>query len=227
MPNYNSLYKRYANSILEWLPMDTYELYVKNLSSRYNELKKFDWIDKTFTYQFNSHGFRCDEFSHNDSIMFLGCSHTCGIGLPVHETWASTVAETLGLHNSNLGVGGSSLDTAFRLCHGYIDLIKPKVVVLMRPPGIRFELVSNHEVMNINPSMPISLYESWSIDENNNYFNCERNILAIKMMCADRHIKLTVIDWTELQRTDSLARDLAHFGTKSHKSAAYKILNLI
>jgi len=207
--------------------MDTYELYQRNLSSRYDELKKFNWIDKTFTYKFNSYGFRTDNFSHKNSIMFLGCSHTCGIGLPVHETWASIVAETLELHNSNLGIGGGSLDTAFRLCHGYIDIIKPKMIILMKPPGIRFELLTKHTISNVNPSMTNLLYKTWSIDENNNYFNQEKNILAIQMLCANRNIKLIVTDSSELQCTDSLARDLAHFGAESHKLVAEKLINLI
>ena len=127
---YTSIYKKYASRSLNWLPMDSEELYLNNLKNpaQYELLKTHNWIDSNFTYKFNANGFRCNEFTSDPTIMFIGCSHTIGIGLPEDNTWPSIVSKKLNMACANLGQGGGSADTAFRLCHGWIDQIKPKIV---------------------------------------------------------------------------------------------------
>jgi hypothetical protein len=229
MPNYDSLYKRLANQTTSWLSGDTSELYEKNLIKRYDELKKNNWIDTTFTYKFNSLGFRCNEFTQDPSIMFLGCSFTVGIGLPVQSIWPELVSNQLKMNCANFGIGGGSPDTAFRLCHGYIDKIKPKLVIFMIPPSIRFENVNDNQVSNVLVSNPqySSFYKNWAIDDNNSYFNREKNILGLKMLCKERDIKLIIVDYNELNCADSLARDLSHCGIESHSIFSKKLLDRI
>ena len=226
MPNYNSLYKKLANQTKDWLPGDTLELYKENLINRYDDLKKNNWIDNHFNYKFNSLGFRCNEFTHDPSIMFLGCSYTTGIGLPIESIWPELVSKHLNMHCANFGIGGGSCDTAFRLCHGYIDRIKPKLVIFMIPPSIRFENVNDNQVSNVlvNKSEYAYFFKTWAIDDNNSYFNTEKNILGIKMLCHERSTKLIVVDSVELHCSNSLARDLAHDGIESHRIFSNKIL---
>jgi hypothetical protein len=50
MLNYKSAYLEHAGRTLNWLPMDTEELYKQNLKNRYDELAKNGWIDNPFTY---------------------------------------------------------------------------------------------------------------------------------------------------------------------------------
>jgi hypothetical protein len=229
MPNYNSLYKKLANQTRDWLPGDTYELYKQNLVSRYDELKQHNWIDNYFNYKFNSLGFRCNEFTNDPSIMFLGCSYTIGVGLPIESIWPELVSSHLEMHCANFGIGGSSCDTAFRFCHGYIDKIKPKLVIFMIPPSIRFENVNDNQITNviISNSQYSSFYKDWASDDNNSYFNREKNILGIKMLCQERNTKLIVVDSDELNCSNSLARDLSHSGVESHRIFSNKILEQI
>jgi hypothetical protein len=229
MPNYNSYYKSHANKKLNWLPMDTYELYQQNLVNRYDELKRNDWINNPFTYDFNSLGFRCNEFTSDTSIMFLGCSHTIGIGLPQEVIWPELVSTQLNVNCINLGIGGSSCDTAFRLCHGYINKIKPKVVIFMIPPGTRSEVVTNNSIANklVSSENHREYVQRWAIDDNNNYFNREKNILGIRMLCQEHNAKFISAETSELSCSESLARDLAHPGKESHRLFAEKILNQI
>lgn len=230
MPNYNSFYKFFANKSVEWIPSDTQELYSKNLKHRYNELKDNGWIDNSFTYDFNSYGFRCKEFSNDPTIMFLGCSFTFGIGLPIETVWSSIVADKLNLHNANLAVGGGALDTAFRLCHGYIDIIKPKIVVLMVPPGIRLEIVTDTDTILLNAHAHLypNTFKIWASDDNNHYFNKEKNILAIENLCLKRNIKYIVIDSNDLYSCMcDFARDLSHCGIRTHKIFAEKFLETL
>ena len=68
----NSAYPELANQEINWLPMDTKQLYKHNLKQNAQELAP--WIDNPFTYKFNSKGFRCEEFDTTDNVVFLGCS---------------------------------------------------------------------------------------------------------------------------------------------------------
>lgn len=229
MPNYNSIYKSMAGQTVEWLSGDSLKLYNKNLINRYDDLKKHNWLDNHFSYTFNSLGFRCNEFTDEPTIMFLGCSYTMGLGLPIEFIWPELVSKNLKMNCANLGISGGSPDTAFRLCHGYIDKIKPKLVIFMIPPGIRCENVTDNQVTNIiaNDFKYEPYLRIWAIDENNDYFNREKNILGIKMLCKERDIKLIVVDCNELNCADSLARDLSHCGIESHSIFSKKIIKQI
>ena len=232
--NYDSYYKNVANQTLDWLPMDTKELYEKNLKEKYKLLKTNDWIDKSFTYKFNSYGFRCEEFTNESTIMFLGCSHTQGIGLPSECVWPELVSNNLNMHCANFGIGGGSLDTAFRLCHGWIKKINPKIVMLLEPPGIRFELAHSNKTSNLSPFLGHDdvIYESfakdWSSNETNNYLNSLKNILAIESLCSIEGVKFIKIDINELYNfqivNNDYARDLTHCGKKTHQDFAKHML---
>ena len=239
-PNYNSIYKDHANQILHWVPMDTKELYQKNLKENYQLLKENNWIDNHFTYKFNSHGFRCEEFTTEPSVMFLGCSHTCGIGLPIDTIWPELVSQQLNMRCANLGIGSSSNDTAFRLCHGWIDIIRPKIVMILEPNDSRAELIDFPDIHNLgywtlseesnNKKSFYNFYRTWIKDENNLYFQKLRNKLAIENLCNSRNIKLISADRKDLPcvfTNKDLARDLAHRGIKSHKQIADYFLSKI
>ena len=227
--NYNSYYKDLANKSVSWLPMDSEELYNENLKKNYSLLESNNWINNPFTYSFNSNGFRCGEFTGESSIMFLGCSMTMGIGLPEHTRWTDIVASSLNLRCANLGIGGSSSDTAFRLCHGWIDIIKPNLVIFYRPPGIRNEVVTDTTIINIAaPYTPgFNYFKNWIVDDNNNTFNFLKNTLAIEHLCQLRSIKCVHVSDNSETIKDDWARDLSHPGIRSNAQLAEKTLSLI
>jgi len=225
-PNYDSIYKIYANQSIDWLRMDTKELYEKNLKEKYQLLKQHDWIDKSFTYKFNSHGFRCDEFTDKPTIMFLGASVTCGIGLPIEFIWPEVVSKNLNMHCANLGIGAGSNDSAFRLCNGWIDIINPQLVILLPPPPDRLELLNSTVINNVCLSWDTpnnTFLKEWIMDDNNSYFNNLKNKLAIQHICATRNIKFLSVEFGSPYSID-LARDLCHGGIQSNKIFAEHVL---
>jgi hypothetical protein len=232
MINYRSIYKNYSDISINWLPSDTEELYKKNLVEQRSLLEKNNWIDRKFTYTFNSEGFRSERFTNNPTAMFLGCSNTIGIGLPVENVWPTLVAKQLNMSCANLGQGGASADTAFRLCLGWIDKIKPKIVIFLQPPGIRWEMVRYQKIeflgAGFSPRMGYEPYmnDYWS-DDNNNHFNTEKNTLAIQQLCAQRNIKFYKIAGMPPHDQKDLARDLAHAGIKTHQKLAEQVCNNI
>jgi len=110
--------KHHANQTLEWLPTDTQESYEKLIQDPGHRayFAEQGWDQPgAITYQFNSHGFRADQFDGGPYMLALGCSFTVGIGLPDHSTWARQTATALGLKCANLGWGGYSADSCYRL----------------------------------------------------------------------------------------------------------------
>lgn len=213
---------------IPWCPMDTAELYMKNRIEQTSLLKQNGWMDNTFDYSFNSKGFRCKEFTHNPTIMFLGCSYTCGIGLPVNNIWPELVAKSLNLQCANMGQGGGSSDTAFRLCLGWIDQIKPSIVIFLKPPDIRWELVSNDRInfLGVNTRDTSNYIKEYVIDDNNVYFNNYKNKLAIESLCTQRNIKFLSFDSLPYIHND-YARDLSHSGINTHQQFANFVIQKI
>jgi hypothetical protein len=234
--NYNSCYKLYANTEVEFLTCESQELYNRNFINRYVELEKYGWITRKITYKFNSHGFRCDEFTEDPSVLFLGCSYTCGIGLPIETVWTSILAQSLGLKSVNLGQGGGSNDTAFRLGYHWIPKLKPKIVVLLSPLEFRKEIVTPDYIHFVTPQTTaidedpnnLKLHAiQWLSDDTNSYMNQIKNVSALELLCNKHNIKFIVnynIYQEEIYQGD-FARDLAHPGIETHKKFADYILN--
>ena len=224
----------YANQELCWLPMDTKELYFDNLKNKYHRLEQFGWIDASITYKFNSYGFRSEEFSHNPNIVFLGCSHTCGIGLPVEHTWASIVSNTLGFKNFNLGIGGTSNDTAFRVAQHWIPQLTPAIVMFLSTERTRFELHTESTLQNWghwsgSESGCADIWRRWISSDINSNMNYLKNILAIQQICNQHNIKFLHIEYNNLnnlnKKTNDFARDLGHGGTLTNQHIANLFLS--
>ena len=227
-------YSHHAKKTLYWLPADTEDKYQNNLTTQYQKLLDNNWIDRQFTYQFNSHGFRCSEFTTDPSIMFLGCSHTCGIGLPIENTWAYVVSKQLNLNMINLGIGGSGPDTAFKLANHYIPQLKPKIVVYVQPPPGRFSMLlrtGKYQEFNaghldqIDQSL-VKFYEQWILNDENIELHSIKHKLAIQALCYQNNIKFVFIKGKEYSTVD-YARDLNHAGINSNKQFAVKVLDKI
>lgn len=208
-------YSNLANTELYWLPMDTEQLYKENLNNKRELLEKYNWIDSNFTYKFNSHGFRCEEFTNDPSVVFLGCSMTVGIGIPVEATWASLVSSELNLFCYNLGIGGTSNDTAFRMANSWLERIRPKIVIFCQTYDHRIELFGPEgAIANISTELP-EFYNTWLSNKFNATLLETKNRLAIAQLCNQLGIKFLSVSVEEIQYQD-LARDLAHPGTQSN-----------
>jgi len=231
---YKSPYICHANTTINWLPMDTEDLYYENLSKNYELLRYHNWLDKKINYTFNSEGFRCEDFNEEPSIVFLGCSYTVGIGLPIEYTWAHMVSEKLKLKCYNLGIGCSSCDTAFRLGYHYINKIKPKMVIFLRPSPNRMEAINKDYP---EPVIHMGLYQKlvanvnsyefhYHSDDDNGLLNTAKNTLSLNFVCSQLNIKFHYFDIDKLPKLD-LARDLGHIGFKSNSEFANKVLSVI
>ena len=223
-------YLQYANQTLNWLDQDSEKVYLDNLQNKRASLEKLNWVDANITYTFNSYGFRSDEFSLDPGVMFLGCSHTAGVGLPLESTWPYLVSSQLGLKRFNLGISSTSNDTAFRLGHNWIPQLKPKLVILLAPDSNRSELHSYIDVIeNLGAWTDYygNYWKQWQTHKTNTDMNFLKNILATKQICSEHSIKFLHLDIENFRFvTDERARDLLHFGTANHKEIADHFLSL-
>lgn len=228
--HYNSCF---ADKEVEWISSDSEELYNEHLVKNKGALEMFGWVDyKKFTYKFNSHGFRCEEFNDQESIMFLGCSHTFGTGNPEENIWPTIVAQSLGLRSVNLGISSSSNDTAFRLGHHYIPQLKPKIVIWLSTDISRLELHTLDERVEAHgPWTEDGGYflSNWLANPVNSEINFTKNYLALESVCKSNNIKFLERSIYQIRHADEkdMGRDLMHFGKLCHNACAQGLLELL
>jgi len=226
---------QYAGQILQWLPPDTRELYETNLrdAKKKSMLESFGWIDSYITYDFNSHGFREQEFSIGPNWLALGCSFTQGTGVYQHQRWTTRVAEDIGLRCWNLGLAGASLDTCYRVACHYLPILQPRFVVLLEPRPNRMEIYDDREQpFQINWAYDAPhwgtghLGRAWVADERNMLMRAEKTRAAIRWLAHQLGIPVLIYEPDAYRsrvtdhRQRDLGRDLLHPGVLNNQAFA-------
>jgi len=135
------------NKELQWFSTDNQESYIPSNSI---------YTPESFTYKFNEANFRCDSFdmTGNSSIMFIGCSFTMGVGLPVEHCWPYLLLDQikkdtgLSIPYWNLGITASGTDSHVRTIYQYIDKLKPKIIFLLAASA-RVRDIPTHELISM------------------------------------------------------------------------------
>jgi hypothetical protein len=226
-------YPTIRSQVINWLNSDKQEVY--NNPANRKLLKRWDWLNKKVEYTINYYGFRSDEFTAepNQSILFLGCSYTAGIGLPIEQTWAYQVATHLGLAMYNLGIGGGSCNSCYRIGSHWIPKLKPRHVFVLYPFAHRLEVVKNKGLFysfSIADNTD-SFYNSWIKYDLNSELNLRCTQDALKYICevnGATYNSMTADEWilgAHALRLP-LARDLLHPGIEHNRNRALDIIKL-
>jgi hypothetical protein len=216
------------SSTVFWSGSDHERHYKENVRNpqKHKELKDLGWLDTVIEYKYNSHGFRCEEFDSRPSVLALGCSFTEGTGLPIEQTWPGCLSQMLNTHVWNLGSGGASVDTVFRLLNHYIQRLNVQCVFILIPPEGRFEFQNTEGGFPIIQACDLGMHPSfakeWLTQTNNGKYNQRKTMLAIQQLCKNHNKPLYAYncDQTELLREQlgqigvfyDMARDLMHPG---------------
>ena len=226
-----------ADKTVAWTGTDTEELLCEH-RKKPDSLQKLQELgfDSNYciTYKYNSFGFRDDEFDNRPSAIALGCSFTEGVGIPHDATWPIQLSKLLGMHVWNLGVGGSSCDTAFNMLEYYIDKLNAKYVILCAPCKYRFELYSNRDghdgpiqimanLERVIPEQYRAFAKEWMLADSNAEINYRKNILAMNQLCTERNIPFV---WGATENDficDGKGRDLAHPGIDANLDYARRM----
>jgi len=218
---------------LHWLGTDSQLLYDNNCHDPEQQarLEQIGWYPYSeINYQFNSHGFRTNEFDQTPGILALGCSYTQGVGLHQHQAWPEMLSAQLGMPTWNLGVGGGSLDTCFRLLEYWIDHLTIRAVVVLVPHIDRVEVALNDSTVEScgpwSDEFMKDFYRCWIDHSDNSAINRRKNVLAMQQICAQRQIPI-LFYYPETEFRGEIgggkARDLKHYGAGQHLGLAHKI----
>ena len=213
-----------------WYGLDNEEAFNQNCNNphTYNKLKELGWLDSKINYTFNQQGFRSIEFDTDLTAgMAVGCSFTQGVGLPIEQTWPSIISQLISYPIWNLGVGGSSMDTAFRLVDYWLPILKPKFVLIACPSNTRIEICTEDGIFkNYLPNVgtPTTFYKEWIMNTANGEINFRKNLLAITAICNQHNTPLITLNVQDNFCFDHGARDLAHPSAISQTNFANKII---
>ena len=223
---------------MNWLCLDTEQLYKKNIKLPYERqlLVDNDWIDAEITYQMNSEGFRASEFDPaRKRFMALGCSFTSGIGLPIDVVWPTLLSNDLGIEVDNLGASGASNGLIFRIARHWIPILKPQFVVVQQTLSTRFEILEarGHGTVSSAHYKTELMPPTWWTSDFNSLIDADRNELAIRFICRELNIPLYFLPYREFEEaahgiahgcyhgiSPDKARDLMHPGKKTQRIIA-------
>jgi hypothetical protein len=101
--------------------------------------------ENPISYEFNRQGFRTpdDLESGGEGNVFLGCSHTMGVGHHLKDLWSYQVSQIVGGKFWNLGIGGTGCMTHYRLLLGWYKNLEIKSIFHYLPYYPRYEFLIN------------------------------------------------------------------------------------
>lgn len=233
-PTFHLRPKSLYGKTLKWYTSDSLESYKPD-----NNLYGPDDIE----YQFNSCGFRCEEFVESKiRIVFLGCSITEAIGIRSEQGWAYQILEIIRkdigyeIPYWNLAMGGAGLDAIVRSYYCYYDMLKPHIVFAYLPAYRREIFVPDspgnvpiftNVLDNILPKHEVL------IDPRNIQYENEKNLALLDLMLRKHDTKMFWNSWGQDQYPkdfhqrhgmsilwDRKGRDKSHPGPDAHHKFA-------
>ena len=134
-----------ANTIYNFIPTDSERLWKINLKENKNNYSIQFYSQNPIEYKLNNEGFRTpDDFNLEDAgNIFLGCSHTFGIGHDLKNLWSYKLNNIIGGKFWNLAIGGTGVSTHFRLLLAYYKKLKIKNIFHFAPMYPRYEFIEN------------------------------------------------------------------------------------
>lgn len=161
-----------------WSGTDNEENFKNNPNPTYDK--------DSIIYQYNSHGFRCQEFDltcTKPSVLCMGCSFTEGVGVPVNKTWAHHIEKNFPNYAVyNLGIGGGSSDTVARVLYNVGNLLNTKIVFILWPPLFRYELYDKHRVNFVVPEFGAEFYASRALTDEQAINLKEKNRAIVNLL---------------------------------------------
>jgi len=213
-----------------WMGSDNTDRFEKNLK-KYTESKHLqNYIKNPIEYELNNYGFRTpDDFEKGDvGTVYLGCSHTLGMGHYLKDVWSYKLHNEIGEGKFfNLSHGGTGLASQYYFLKYFSDKLKIKKVYhyyplecfyrygLMNKTG-KIEIIANLTAYDFT-ELQESLWKEYLIHKAYNEFHNNVFKDAIKNVCKEIGCEYVFYDKTRLEVLDPYsdkmtpARDLMHY----------------
>lgn len=172
------------------------------------------------TYEINSRGYRSmevDTTSMAPKVLFLGCSLTFGVGMPLHEMWVTQVAEHLKNHfgpeleTHNFGAPGVGGDVLAMTAAQMLPILRPKMLVVLFPNLARraVHMSYNHRATlqpNVRPPKIEHIHDAYLKLQSNaqDWFEFCRNFTLIDALATSLGIPWVWHCWEPLPRNYGL-----------------------
>lgn len=184
-------------------------------------------------YNYNNLGHRCqnvDDIDLNNYILFTGCSHTEGYGLPLEKSYPFLTSKKLGLDYYNLALSGTGFDVVFHNLMIWVQIYKkPKCLVIQYPNSARFSIIKENNIQQVGSWTTDNKLQSFLIDGEESGFFGFRNKSYIKILekiVDNPIIKLSFDNIIPIDKAATLIRkmdyaiDNLHFGPVTHMNVA-------
>jgi len=231
-----------SNTTLKFIGGDSEKQFIQAI-----EKMPKDWYynNTEILYNYNNLGHRCKNFEDLDQdnyILFIGCSHTMGVGLELEKTYPYLLSKSLSCDYYNLGMGGSGIDVLLHNLIVWFGTVKqkPKLVIIQWPFWARYArfireptnaTLLSTRISTIGGVIDPTLMEVESV----HYFKTIEHLAKIKLnhMIDVPIINIGLAEYPSIINDDFIifdyldyARDL-HFGIESHENLASKLYHRI
>jgi len=141
-----------ADTNENWTGWDNEDRFDKNCKEDPNSKSLKYYKENPIKYSYNNYGFRTpDDFNDTDEgNVFLGCSHTMGVGHHLENAWSYKLNKYVGGKFWNLSQGGCGIQTDYRLILSWKDTLKIKNIFHYTFPWPRYEFFTENEVVGLN-----------------------------------------------------------------------------
>jgi len=215
----------------KWSQTDKEETFNLNLKKYKNHKTLQFYLENPIEYQFNNFGFRTpDDFNNIEyGNVFLGCSHTMGVGHHLENVWSYKLNQHVGGKFWNISAGGIGIMTNFRLLLAHHKDLKIKNIFHYVPkyPRYEFYVDGKFEILNIGrdnlPDEYVNLLgDLYQIELTHIPYTMAINQLAQNIGC-DYYL---INDFIPIRQVPSIgARDLFHFSINQQNQIYEKFLN--
>jgi len=190
------------------------------------------WTEDTIIeYQFNSGGFRTDEFDQSERIMILGSSPTVGVGLHRSQTWSELLSKKINQPVWNLATGTGCSDTMYRVLKNYLPQLNVSMVIELGGEKDAFEMHYQNRWQVINSPTHVigqpltSVRDVWYSSIENLKNNQEKNTAAMQWICEQHQVLYYKFSSDEILldppvATNDWSRCGHHAGPLFHAAAA-------
>lgn len=179
----------------------------------------------SFSYHLSAEGFRGDDLIVPEKrfgeggpprVLFMGCSNTYGIGLPLEDVWSRKVWRGVCQHFGrddvpfwNVSEGGRGLGWIARMASLAVPILRPDVVMILAPAPHRREFW-NERYQIIQAFLPESkLFPSHVVDAaltwwtpEGEFFEYLRDLTHISAVCAAHGVQWMWDTWHHPIRRD-------------------------
>lgn len=226
---------------VDWIPFDSQERFDECLKNWPDSIHLQNYLKNPIKYKLNKYGFRTssDFSSEKSGNVFLGCSHTFGIGHHLENTWSYILSQKIGGEFYNISEPSSGVMTQYRLLKYFDKRLNFKNVFHFLPEECweRYEypIQDGNDTRFVILQMDIGdshskTYKNWISDvilnEKFYKFNNMVYIDAIKNICKENGANYylitkgyrNVID--PYHKTMTPARDIEHYYVEEQQKIA-------